>query len=52
MKGNYLSKEFQMKRIVVATQNKGKVEEIKKMLGDLPVEVKTMGEVGIDIEVD
>lgn len=41
-----------MKRIVVATQNKGKVEEIKKMLGDLPVEVKTMGEVGIDIDVE
>lgn len=41
-----------MKRIVVATQNKGKVKEIKEMLGDLPVEVKTMGEVGIDIDVD
>ena len=41
-----------MKRIIVATQNKGKVKEIKEMLGDLPVEVKTMGEVGIDIDVE
>lgn len=37
---------------MVATQNKGKVKEIKEILGDLPVEVKTMGEVGIDIEVE
>ncbi len=41
-----------MKRIVVATQNKGKVKEIKEMLEGLPVEVKTMGEVGIDIDVE
>lgn len=41
-----------MKRIIVATQNKGKVKEIKEMLGDLPIEVKTMGEVGIDIDVE
>lgn len=41
-----------MKRIIVATQNKGKVKEIKEMLGDLPIDVKTMGEVGIDIDVE
>ena len=41
-----------MKTIVVATQNKGKVKEIKEMLEELPFEVKTMGEVGIDIDVD
>lgn len=41
-----------MKKIVVATQNKGKVKEIKEILADLPVEVKTMGEVGIDIDVE
>lgn len=41
-----------MKRIVVATQNKGKVKEIREMLEGLPVEVKTMGEVGIDIDVE
>ena len=37
---------------MVATQNKGKVKEIKEILADLPVEVKTMGEAGIDIDVE
>lgn len=41
-----------MKKIVVATQNKGKVKEIKEILANLPVEVKTMGEAGIDIDVE
>ena len=41
-----------MKTIIVATQNKGKVKEIKEILGDLPVEVKTMGEAGIDIDIE
>lgn len=41
-----------MKKIVVATQNQGKVREIKEILEGLPVQVQTMGEVGIDIEID
>lgn len=41
-----------MKTIIVATQNKGKVKEIKEMLADLQVEVKTMGEAGIDIDIE
>ncbi len=41
-----------MKQIVVATQNKGKIKEIKEMLVDLPVEVKSMGEVGMDIDIE
>lgn len=41
-----------MKKIIVATQNKGKVREINEMLAGLPVEVKTMGEAGIDIDVE
>lgn len=41
-----------MKKIVVATQNQGKVKEIKELLADLPVEVQTMGEAGIDIDVE
>lgn len=41
-----------MKTIIVATQNMGKVKEIKKMLEDLNVEVKTMGEAGIDIDIE
>lgn len=45
-KGNH------MKQIIVATQNQGKVKEIKEVLKGLPVEVKTMGEVNIDIDVE
>ncbi|WP_054739020.1 XTP/dITP diphosphatase [Cellulosilyticum ruminicola] len=41
-----------MKKIIVATQNQGKVKEIKAVLGDLPVEVYTMGEVGLDMEIE
>lgn len=41
-----------MKTIIVATQNKGKVKEIKEMLADLQVEVKTMSEAGIDIDIE
>lgn len=41
-----------MKKIVVATQNQGKVKEIKAVLGDLPVEVYTMGEVGLDMDIE
>lgn len=41
-----------MNTIIVATQNMGKVKEIKKILMDLPVEVKTMGEAGIDIDIE
>lgn len=41
-----------MKTLIVATQNEGKVKEIKKMLQDLKIEVKTMGEAGIDLDVE
>lgn len=41
-----------MKKIVVATQNKGKVKEIKEILAGLPVDVQTMGEAGINIDVE
>lgn len=41
-----------MRLVVVATQNAGKVKEIKEILADLPVEVKTMGEIGVDIDIE
>lgn len=41
-----------MKKIIVATQNKGKVKEIKEILADLDIEVQTMGEAGIDIDIE
>lgn len=41
-----------MKKIIVATQNKGKVKEIKEILADLDIEVQTMGEAGIDVDIE
>ncbi|PHV70361.1 non-canonical purine NTP pyrophosphatase [Sporanaerobium hydrogeniformans] len=41
-----------MKTLIVATQNKGKVLEIKEMLRDLDCEVMTMGEAGLDREIE
>ena len=41
-----------MKKIIFATQNQGKVKEIKKILEGMPVEVLTMDEAGIDIEIE
>ena len=41
-----------MTRIVFATGNKGKVVEIKEILKDLDVEVVTMKEAGIDIDIE
>lgn len=41
-----------MRTILFATKNQGKVKEIKKILEGLPVEVITMEEAGIDVEVE
>lgn len=41
-----------MKKIIVATQNQGKVKEIKAVMADLPVEVYTMAEIGVDIDIE
>lgn len=41
-----------MKKIIFATQNEGKVKEIKTILADLNIEVLTMREAGIDIEIE
>ncbi|MGL4737349.1 MAG: XTP/dITP diphosphatase [Cellulosilyticaceae bacterium] len=41
-----------MKQIIFATQNQGKVKEIKEILSDLPVEVLTMSEAGLDMEIE
>ena len=40
------------KTIMVATQNKGKAAEIKSILSGLECEVLTMGEAGIDIDIE
>ncbi len=41
-----------MEKLIVATQNAGKVREIKEMLRDLGLEVITMREAGIDIDIE
>lgn len=41
-----------MKKIIFATQNQGKVKEIRKILEGMPVEVLTMDEAGITIEIE
>ncbi|MGL4798899.1 MAG: XTP/dITP diphosphatase [Cellulosilyticaceae bacterium] len=41
-----------MKHIIFATTNAGKVKEIKEILSDLPVEVLTMTEAGIDLDIE
>lgn len=38
-------------KIVFATKNKGKIKEIKEILKDLPVEVLSMEEVNLDIDI-
>jgi XTP/dITP diphosphohydrolase len=40
-----------MQKIVVATQNPGKIKEIKEILANMPYEVVSMGEAGIDLDI-
>lgn len=41
-----------MQKFVVATQNMGKLREIKQILSELPYTVTSMGELGIDDEIE
>lgn len=40
-----------MKRVILASNNKKKIEEIKEILKDLDLEIKSLKEEGIDIDV-
>lgn len=40
-----------MKKIIFATQNKDKIKEIKQIMSDINVNIITMAEAGIDIDV-
>lgn len=40
-----------MNKLIVATKNKGKIAEIKKVLSNIPFDIVSMGEIGIDIDV-
>ena len=41
-----------MEKIIFATGNQGKLKEIRMILKDLPVEIVSMKEAGIDINID
>lgn len=41
-----------MEKIIVATKNKGKIVEIKKVLENMPYDVISMGDAGINIDVE
>jgi XTP/dITP diphosphohydrolase len=40
-----------MEKLIVATKNKGKISEIKKVLQGMPFEVLSMGDIGITTDV-
>ena len=39
-----------MKKLILASNNKKKVKEIKEILKDLPIEVRSLQDENIDIE--
>ncbi|NLL70677.1 MAG: XTP/dITP diphosphatase [Epulopiscium sp.] len=41
-----------MKSLIFATKNQGKIKEIKEILKDLPIQVQSLEEAGIDIEIE
>ena len=40
-----------MRKIIFATGNEGKMKEIRMILADLPVEVVSMKEAGLDVDI-
>lgn len=41
-----------MVKIILASNNKGKIKEVRQMLGDMQVELLTMKEAGVDMDID
>lgn len=41
-----------MKKLLIATHNKGKIKELTKFLSDLPIKLLTLNEVNIDTDVE
>ena len=41
-----------MKRIIIATSNEGKMKEFRRLLAHKNVEILSMHEAGIDIDID
>lgn len=44
--------EKKMKNLIVATKNKGKYQEIKEILTNMPFNVISMGELSLDIDIE
>lgn len=42
--------EIKMTKIILASNNKGKIKEVKEICKDMQVEIVSMKEAGIDIE--
>ena len=43
--------KIKVKKLILASNNKGKIDEIKKLLSNMKVEVFSLKEIGIDIDV-
>ena len=41
-----------MTKIILASNNKGKIKEVKEICKDMPVEIVSMKEAGIDIDIE
>ncbi len=41
-----------MKKLLIATKNKGKVKEIKHLLSELNIKILSLSDVGIDIDIE
>ena len=41
-----------MDKLIIASKNKGKINEIKEILRDLPLEVLSMSDGGFDLEIE
>lgn len=44
--------EISVTKIILASNNKGKIKEIKEICRDLPVEIVSMKEAGIDVDIE
>ncbi|WP_291648886.1 XTP/dITP diphosphatase [Clostridium sp.] len=41
-----------MKKLIIASNNQGKINEIKKVLEDMPINVFSLKDIGLDIDVE
>ena len=44
--------EIKMTKIILASNNKGKIKEVKEICKDMQVEIVSMKEAGIDIDIE